>query len=284
MSGFSTDWLALREGADHRARDAGLAQRLAGVLDGRKPVRVIDLGSGTGSNLRATAPFLSEEQEWTLVDLDPGLLEEAARKLHIWADAADAIGDDLVLTKGRKRIGVHFRLADLAREVEDVLDRQADLVTASALFDLASAAWIERLVGAVATRGALFYTVLTYDGRDELRPAHGADHAVISAFAMHQRRDKGFGPAAGPSATGLLQAGFVKAGYAVATAASPWRLGASDDALAHELLNGMAMAVSETNAISEATLQEWLAFRQAQRTKAGAQVVTGHTDLLALKT
>ena len=38
---------------------------------GRRPIRVVDLGCGTGSNLRATAPLLGAEQHWTLVDYDP---------------------------------------------------------------------------------------------------------------------------------------------------------------------------------------------------------------------
>jgi len=74
LSGFDPGWLALREPADARARDRGLAARLAAAFAGRESIRVTDLGCGTGANLRATAPLLPPRQPWTPVDHDPALL------------------------------------------------------------------------------------------------------------------------------------------------------------------------------------------------------------------
>lgn len=283
MTGFSASWLALREGADHRARNAALAHRVAGRMSDTPLLRVLDLGSGTGSNLRASAPHLGPNQEWTLVDYDPALLEEAARALTRWADDAKAIGDSLVLIKGGQTIGVSFRIADLNIELEAVLAKKPDLVTASALFDLISAPWMARFAKAVAASGADFYTVLTYDGRDEFAPAHPLDHAVIAAFATHQSRDKGFGPAAGPKAASALADAFRTAGYSVETGDSPWVLDAGDNALVQELLGGIAGAVSETGLVTLTALAEWLAFRKAAASKPGAKLVTGHTDILAFR-
>jgi SAM-dependent methyltransferase len=281
MSGFSASWLALRESADHRSRNAELARRVAGRFDKTPTLRVIDLGSGTGSNLRATAPLLGLNQEWTLVDYDPALLEEAARALTAWADDAKAIGDSLVLVKGGATIGVSFRIADLNLELETVLEKKPDLVTASALFDLISEGWMARFAGAVAQSGASFYTVLTYDGRDEFAPAHALDAAVISAFATHQTRDKGFGPAAGPKAAAALADAFRMAGYQVETGSSPWLLESDDNALVQELLGGLANAVGETALVAAEELKAWLAFRKAAAVGKGARLVTGHTDILA---
>ena len=56
---FTLDWLALREPVDHRSRSE-LA--LAGLRDwwrARRASRVVDLGCGTGSNLRYLAPRLA---------------------------------------------------------------------------------------------------------------------------------------------------------------------------------------------------------------------------------
>lgn len=282
MSGFSASWLALREGADHRSRHQGLAESLTDRVGGKDVLRVTDLGSGTGSNLRATAPLLSEKQEWTLVDYDPALLEEAARVLSDWADEAKAIGDDLVLVKGGKTIGVHFRIADLNRELEDVLAKKPDLVTASALFDLISAEWMARFAKAVAASGAAFYTVLTYDGRDEFIPEHPFDGAVIRAFSIHQKRDKGFGPAAGPDAADALARAFRAVGYDVETGDSPWILKPSDNALVQELLTGIAGAVTETRLLPANSLSDWLGWRQMMADQKGSRLITGHTDILAV--
>lgn len=283
MSGFSASWLALREEADHRSRDAGLARMLAGRLRDTNPIRVMDFGAGTGSNLRATAPALQGDQEWVLVDYDPALLEEAARQLTAWADEARAIGDGLVLVKGGRTIGVSFRIADLNRELEPLLAGKPDLVTASALFDLISEGWMARFAAALAASGASFYTVLTYDGRDDFAPPHPLDRAVIDAFASHQRRDKGFGPAAGPKAAEALATALEAAGFHVETADSPWDLGPGESALTGELITGIAQAVGETGAVSPDALAVWKAFRLTHRTEPGARLVTGHTDILAFR-
>src|SRR5690606_36909985 len=88
MSGFSPEWLALREPADMRARDPGLLAALAAHLAGRDAIEVVDLGCGAGSNIRTTAPALGPVQSWTLVDYDPVLLEAARAALMAWADEA----------------------------------------------------------------------------------------------------------------------------------------------------------------------------------------------------
>ena len=73
MSGFSSDWLKLRESADHRARNQELLAKLAACFAEREAILVADLGAGTGSNLRAIAPHLPSRQQWVLVDHDPVL-------------------------------------------------------------------------------------------------------------------------------------------------------------------------------------------------------------------
>ncbi len=79
MSGFSTDWLALREAADHRSRNSAPLSKLAARFADREDVFVVDLGAGTGSNLRAVAPALPARQQWILIDHDPALLSPPLR-------------------------------------------------------------------------------------------------------------------------------------------------------------------------------------------------------------
>jgi SAM-dependent methyltransferase len=275
MSAFSAEWLDLREPVDHRSRNKALAQALGRHFDGWRPLSVVDLGCGTGSNLRATAPLLGPEQHWTLVDFDEALLQAANARLTAWADGFDASGRTLALFKGQKRIAVEFRRADLAGDLEAALGPAAHLVTAAALFDLVSATFIARFAAALAARKSAFYTVLTYAGDQRWTPAHAADPAILEAFHSHQGRDKGFGGAAGPAAPVLLSKSFAAAHYTVQEADSAWRLGPQDGALIADLARGMATAVEETGAIDQATLAAW---REVARTGA----VVGHADTLAL--
>lgn len=275
MSGFSPDWLALREPADVRARDPDLLATLAQHLANRNTLEVVDLGCGTGANLRSTAPALGPGQRWTLVDHDPALLAAARAALLEWADGAAVDDASLVLTKAGLDIAVSFRQADLMQGLEAVVGGGPDLVTASALFDLCSADFIARMAKAVAAQGAAFYTVLTYDGEQGWTPPHRADAEMAAAFNAHQQIDKGFGSAAGPAAPAALALAFRESGYAVHEASTPWRLDEGDQGLVDALADGFAGAVAEIGRVPADTIADWLQVRRRGS-------VVGHTDTLAL--
>jgi SAM-dependent methyltransferase len=275
MSGFSAQWLDLREPIDHRSRSVELGRRLARHFQGWRPISVVDLGCGTGSNLRATAPLLGPDQAWTLVDNDQALLDAAGQRLTAWADGCDQQDDRLILFKGAKRISVEFRRADIAGDLDGALGAAANLVTASAFFDLVAAHFITRFAAAVAKRRAAFYTVLTYDGDQRWTPEHEADTIMTEAFHAHQARDKGFGAAAGPQAPDALGEAFTSAGYSVTELDSAWRLDADDALLIADLARGFAEAVRETGQVDAQLVADWSAVPRL-----GA--VVGHTDTLAL--
>jgi hypothetical protein len=223
MSGFAPAWLDLREGVDHRSRNRKLAGALAKHFDGWRPITVVDLGCGTGSNLCACAPHLPLRQHWRLVDHDPVLLAEAGRRLSAWATPCTSAGDDLRLTSGNRTISVSFVCTDLTAGLNAALGVQPDLATGAALFDLASAEWIQYFADAVVRRSAAAYVALTYNGDMRWAPPHPADAAIANAFHAHMRRDKGFGPSAGPQASDALVEILTTSGYAVQAAESSWK-------------------------------------------------------------
>jgi len=277
MSGFSSDWLLLREPADHSARSAELLGRLAGHFRGREAISVFDLGTGTGSNLRATSPHLPAVQHWTLVDHDPALLAAACDAISAWADSSRATANGIEVAKDKHSIFVGLKLAVLAAYPAVWGDNAPDLVTAAALFDLVSAEWIDRFVAAVAQAKAVFYTALTHSSIAAWSPPHPLDGAMTAAFESHFGNDKGFGPSAGSEATALLAKAFERAGYQVERRDSPWQLGNSDRNLIAELAQGWADAVLETGKIPAADVAAWLAARRSSGT-----CVVGHQDLLAI--
>ena len=263
MSGFSAEWLALREGADHAARNGDVARAAAALLAGKKPARIIDLGAGAGSNFRGFSPLIDAPQVWTLVDHEARLLAAAREKIT-------------PLLAGQTRIAVDYAQVDLMRDVELLLARGCDLVTAAAFFDLASEAWIARFCAALAERRLPLYAILSYDGVEHWRPPHALDARILAAFAKHQATDKGFGPAAGPRAHGVLRDALARHGYSVMEGASPWRLSGDQRALMRQLAQGIAAAAQESGEISAAEASAWRAAREAAT---GCDI--GHLDLLA---
>ncbi|HEY5794238.1 MAG TPA: SAM-dependent methyltransferase [Bosea sp. (in: a-proteobacteria)] len=276
MGGFSPEWLALREPADHAARNPQVLASVGAHFAAKASLTVVDLGCGAGSNLRGSYTALPMRQHWTLVDLDAGLLAATRETLANWADEAREQGEELVLSKGEHMITVDTRQADLNKDLEWVLGWQPDLVTAAALFDLASKRWIERFVAALTSLRLPLYTVLTYDGRETWQPPHPADASMLAAFKHHQRGDKGFGPAAGPDATEIMAEAFRKSGFAVSTGDSAWRIGEKHGELAQTLAKGIADAVLETGQVDPAVVADWLAAKAG-----GATALVGHLDLWA---
>jgi hypothetical protein len=261
MSGFSGDWLALREPADHAARDCRVQALVEATFAERDDVSILDLACGAGSNVRAQASRLPRRQRWRLVDHDEALLAAARAALVAWADRVDSDAP-LVLLKADRRLEVSLEPIDLGLFDRAVLGDAPDLVTTAAFLDLVSATWIERFCDELERRRLPLYATLSYEGRERWKPAHLADEAMLEAFLRHQVRDKGFGPAAGPGAALLLQDALEKRGYAVERGASPWRLGRSDAGLIGALVDGSAQAVIETGLVPEATIEDWRAFRR----------------------
>jgi SAM-dependent methyltransferase len=275
---FAADWLSLREPVDHRSRDTALVDRLADHWHRRGGGTVVDLGSGTGSNFRYLAPRLAAPQRWVLVDHDAGLL----------ARARPASGGPPM-----ERV-----CADLFGEGLDVV-RRSELMTASALLDLVSADWLQRLVAICRARGCAAYLALSYDGTigwgrggaEEAGAGPGIDAEidadgalVVAAVNDHQRRDKGFGPALGPTAATAAEALFREAGFRTWSRPSPWHLDGRDADLAGLLLQGWLQAACEQRPAEAARIRAW-GLRQQQRIGGGDfHLTVGHQDLLALPT
>lgn len=278
MTGFSAQWLALREPADHRARDRTLQNKVCEQLANvarteQRAVRLIDLGCGSGSNLRALATSLPEQQHWTLVDYDPLLLAAARAALIAWADEVINDSTSLTLRKNNKILEIEFAQVDLARDIERVLAWPADVITAAAFFDLVAESWLVRFCQALR---ATLYTVLTYDGSEQWLPPHSADSAMLKAFHAHQKTDKGFGVAAGPDATSVMQRELTARGFQVTLASSPWKIDQTEAAFIHALATGSAAAVRETGLLNELEVNQWLTARMSAQ-----HCMVGHWDILA---
>jgi len=293
MSGFSAAWLALREPVDHRSRNSMLQNQVADFLQQRAPVvpgllHITDLGSGTGSNLRALAPHFGAIQSWTLVDYDADLLRAAHETLLSWADGVldsnppNSIGvadilsgsiEPLVITKNRKTIAVRFRCADLLADYRGILNEPADLITSAAFFDLVAEPWLADFCAALTKP---LYTVLTYDGKETWGPPNALDTDVLRAFHAHQSTDKGFGAALGPSAAERLQSLLQGKGFTTDCAPSPWRMDYRDHALIEQLALGTASAVREMGMLANSAIDQW---EQARCQARFCEI--GHIDLFA---
>ncbi len=253
MSGFSAEWLALREPADTAARSAALAKFLS------RSGSILDLGAGTGSNFRYLSPRLPPSQHWTLVDNDTALLSRAPADVETrHADLNEIIGDE-------------------------GLFRDCDVVTASALLDLVSEQWLAKLVARCEAAGAAVLFALSYDGRITCSPEEPEDEQIRQLVNAHQKTDKGFGPALGPDAARKVVALLTAAGYTTRQEQSDWKLTTDMRQLQRELVNGWTAAAAEMAPQQAATIAAWQARRAAHIDAGRSRIVVGHLDVAGIR-
>lgn len=256
MSGFNAEWLALREPADRAARATDVTSAVLGALPRESMPTIVDLGCGTGSNVRYLAP-LAPASRWRLVDDDERLLAVARASLPYSVD---------------------IHVADLRALDERALQGCA-LVTASALLDLVSESWLARLVTMARQHGCAVLMALNYDGRIECTPSDADDEMVRTLVNRHQQTDKGFGAALGPYAGVRAEALLREAGYVVWRAPSDWVLQPEHAALQRELIDGWASAATQLEPASAARIEAWRERRQAHVSAGTSHLIVGHDDV-----
>lgn len=285
---FDAGWLDLREPIDHASRAADLLPPLVEWWTVRGASTVLDLGCGTGSNLRYLARRLPGAREWTLLDRDAELLAAIGPRM----DASTADGREQAPALASRTGDKVLRIVqgDLAnRGLEEVAG--SHLVTASALLDLVSESWLSALADRCTRAGAAVLFALSYDGVIEWAgPPHPLDAGVRAAVNAHQRTDKGLGPALGPRAAGVAERLFRERGYGTRLVPSPWVLGQDHADLARALVEGWCGAACEEvlhpadGAMPSGAdeVRAWADRRLSAVGTAGFGLTVGHQDLLAL--
>lgn len=263
MNRFSAEWLNLRERYDLAARSASVLDAVTASVKSLPSVRILDLACGAGSTVRALHGRFPARQHWELVDNDPDLLAVA----HSGNPGKDITLNTIQL--------------DLSRDLGAALETPVDLITISALLDLVSRTWLDRLLQEVRLRGLPVYAALTYDGRANLSPVDSFDAAILSAVNAHQRTDKGFGEALGPSAADAAIAGFKSLGYSVVHGKSDWIVGPDDRAMQAGLLDGWTRAAREMGTLSDNDVIDWLTRRKAALSERLSSMRVGHVDFFA---
>ncbi|MCS5720201.1 SAM-dependent methyltransferase [Herbiconiux sp. CPCC 205763] len=262
----SSDWLALREGEDARARSRELALAAAGAL-GRGATVVHDLGSGTGSMMRWLAPILPGPQTWVLHDWNPAL-------------TARATAGSAPLDREGRAVTIRTRGGELADLRAADLDG-ASLVTASALLDVLTSEEVHAVVQASVTVGCPVLLSLSVTGDVRLDPPDPRDDVVMEAFNAHQRRLANERRLLGPHGAAVVRELFLEAGWSVRTIDTFWHLSARDPLLLEQWFDGWLGAALEHRADLRTDEVVYRERRSAQQRSGALSAVVGHVDLLA---
>ena len=279
-------WLQLREPADAVARSAHLTRAITDTIADHEPVHVLDLATGTGSNLRYLVSHLPDNQRWLVVDRDSTLLAHVPALTSGWSAARHydyrTEGNRCVIRGRRLDCDVETRSLDLAALSDGGIFAGRHLVTASALLDLASERWLRELAERCRAVGAAALFALTYNGRSSCSPVEPEDDMIRDLLNRHQKTDKGLGGlAAGPDAAACTVGCFREVGYRVRSEPSDWVLGSDERELQRRLIEGWTEAAMEMAPRNASVITRWRRRRLGHINADRSQVVVGHVDVVA---
>ena len=279
-------WLGLREATDWASRSDTLTQEVAARLAVHDPVHVLDLATGTGSNLRYLIERLPSRQRWLLVDRSAGLLSLVYSRTTAWAAARGYImeyveGGFTLSGRGLDCV-VQTRQMDLDLPFDPLLFTGQHLVTGSALLDLVSERWLRALAQSCVQAGASVLFALTYNGHSSFTPPEPEDDLARDLLNEHQFGDKGLGgEAAGPRAHAHALAAFAAAGFKVREASADWVVDASQREFQGLLTEGLAGAALEQRPELLTAMTSWRLRRQTHVDAGRSRAVVGHHDFAA---
>jgi hypothetical protein len=262
----SSDWLALREPEDARARSRELALEAAAMVPAG-PIRIHDLGSGTGSMMRWLAPLLPGPQTWMLHDWNTELIDRA-------------LDGRAPLDRDGNPVTAHAQPGGLGDLVANDL-AGASLVTASALLDVLTSREVHAIVNACVSAQVPALFSLSVTGEVRLSPRDDFDSTIERAFNAHQLRQSEGRRQLGPYGARVARGLFRHAGWRVRPAASDWTLDAQQPRLLREWLDGWIDAAVEQEPSLRAEGERYRRRRLAQVDTGDLTAYIRHLELLA---
>jgi SAM-dependent methyltransferase len=264
---FEAGWLAAREPFDEAALDRGSIAAIrawAAGIPSNRPMRVVDLGSGTGVALRRATTWLAGRPiEAFAVDSDAELLAQSA--------AIPVLGD----------------LLRPLSEVGGPEDGTVDLVLGHAVADLVPLDALAARVAALVRPGGLIHLALTYDGETVFSPSEdpSLDSRMIDAYHRHMDLRAG-SPAHGGSTAGRrLAPELERAGLRVLRSApSTWKVTGKDRharIVFGRMLRFITDGVLAVGGVPTAEVYRWDASRRRFLDSGELRLQVRHVDVVA---
>ena len=195
MHKFNNSWLFQREKIDNLSKSKILIKRINKTIKKLNDIRIIDLGTGTGSNFRYLSKKINfNNQKWTLMDISKSSLEEAKKNISI--------------NKKIKKISIINN--DIIKNIHDTNFNNFDLVSGSAFLDIMPRQWFKSFHYKNINTKIIYFSI-NYDGYFKFFPKHKLDKRVLDLFNFDQKSNKLNNlKAVGPDCSKIIQKYFHK--------------------------------------------------------------------------
>ena len=294
-------YLSAKKSVDDRALNRHVWQGLVAALPRatpEQPLRVLEVGAGLGTMVeRLFAGGMLTHATYTAIDLEPGLITEARRRLPQWAAAQGLqVQQDshaqLHLQRPGQDIRVETEAIDLWRFVaREQGQRTWDLLMAQALLDLVHVPTTLPALLSLLRPGGLLYCPITFDGGTVFQPEIDPELDIAIEACYHQTMDRRLvaGKPSGDSRTGRhLFTHLQDAGAEVlAAGSSDWVVFAGPNGYAadeayflHFIIHTMDSALTGHPDLDAGRFTAWIAQRHAQVEQGTLVYIAHQLDLL----
>jgi SAM-dependent methyltransferase len=272
VTGAYTRYLAAKKSVDDRALNRRVLDGVRGLIPAAAP-RVLEVGAGLGTMVARLYEWgVVRAGEYTLLDVDHGLLRDSRAWLGAWAMAQGLRVEPM--PDGLRLGGLRVRMVEA--ELGDYLDgghgEPADLLIASAFLDLVDVpAVLPGLFRLLAPGGAYWFTI-NFDGETVFQPGHPHDEHVLGAYHRDMDERVRYGRPAGDSRTGRRLFHHLRAAGAppLASGSSDWVVHAGPDGAYPDdeayFLDAILWTIQEALAdrVEPGVLADWMAARRGQ--------------------
>ncbi len=280
-------WLEHRYDCDVQARNASIEKKLLSFFKPHESVlHIVDVGSGTGTNVCYYFDKLNHQQEWTLIERHDPLLQAARKRLRKFADKQgyswNEQSDQVQLVDKNKKATIRFVTGDV-NHIETLTDlEEADVLVANAFFDLISFDQFDALVKKLAQHNVAFLSTLNYY-ETSFYPFLEEDHQIMRWYHMHMKRPQPFGIAMGSDCCEEMLDLLTKHHLMIEQESSQWHLKRGNTTMQHYILHFIENALAELNLTTDEQnlLNRWLNTRKEQLHDRTLEIIVDHNDIFA---
>ena len=281
-------WLAHRFACDAEARHDEIEHKFLDFFrQHQTSLKIVDIGSGTGANVRYYFDKIPHAQEWTLIEQSTYLLEECRHSLSAFAQEHNyswqAQGDAFLLTDTEEKTATIKLVPGRLEHIEQLTDLpHTDVVTANAVFDLLSFEQFDALVSTLARHDVCLLATLNYYETSFL-PFSDQDHRFTHWYHMHMKRPQPMGIAMGPDCSAEMLDLLAQHHMMIEQEGSQWHLKKCDLTMHRYILHFMKQAISELSLSQEEQrdFNAWLDRKKELCRQRELEIIIDHSDIFA---
>jgi len=281
---LENDWLEERCRFDARARNAPVEKRILEFFSSVPLIRVLDIGSGLGANVRYYSRLFDCDQKWFLVEKSPERSLKAPGAIKSWAKEngwkTNESEKGITVLMPHRRVQIEFKHGSFLDRENMALLSGIDLVAANALLDLITEKQFEDLAGGLAVYRIPLLATLNYESMS-FSPCERKDTEFIAAYEGHMKRHRQSGRAMGPDAVRHVTGFSEKNGVSVLSGKSPWHIGGKDQKMATLLFFFIERALAEVRASGKwlSGMNSWIRRKRRKIWKGDLETTVTHSDV-----